>query len=506
MVSIINHRPMTLGILPMLDAYINHQKDVILRRTRFDLSHAKKRLEIVSGLIKAIGIIDEVIRVIRSSKNKDEAIVNLVKEFEFTEIQADAIVKLQLYRLTNTDVEELEEEIKRLKLTINMLEAILNDEEKLKDVMKQELRNVKKEYARPRKTEIVEEIREIKIDTISMIPKEDCIVVVTNEGYVKRVSNRSYSASNGEDTLVKEGDHIIGLYELNTLDTLVVFTDAGNYLYIPVHELPDLKWKELGKHVSNIIKISADENIIGSLPVVDFNHNRVVTMISKEGMIKRTLLLDFKVQRYSKPITCMKLKSTDKVVDIGLSGGRRVFITTHNGYGLNYSIDEVSLTGIRSSGVKAISLKNDFVVSMSLYDNEEYLSVITTKQTGKRIKLTEFEPLTRARKGIQIIRDVKTNPYYIIKTFITDGRSIIGLKTNTEINEIRTTELPIADRYSTGTSISNKKITDVFELASLSKTELIEEEVIEEPVTLQSVDERIMTIDDFLDSFDIDEK
>ena len=508
MVSIINHRPMTLGILPMLDAYITHQKEVILNRTRFDLNHANKRLEIVSGLIKAIGILDEIIKVIRASKNKDDAVQNLIKEFSFTELQADAIVKLQLYRLTNTDIEELEEELKRLKLTIKMLEQVLNNEDKLKEVMKQELRNVKKEYAKPRKTEIVEEIREIKIDTISMISKEDCIVVVTNEGYIKRVSNRSYSASNDEPTLTKEGDYVIGLYELNTMDTLLVFTDAGNYLYIPVHEIPDLKWKELGKHVSNIIQISSEENVIASIPVVEFNDKQYITMISKEGMIKRTLLSEFKVQRYSKPITCMKLKTTDSVVDVSIESGSKVFITTNNGYGLTYTIDEVSLTGIRSSGVKAISLKNDFVVSLSLYDNEEYLTVITTKQTGKRIKLTEFEPLSRARKGIQIIRDVKTNPYNILKTFITNGRDLIGLKTDTEIKEIKTTELPIVDRYSTGSSISNKKFSDVWRVMSLSKTEIIEEveELEVEPVTLQSVDERIMTIDDFLDNFDIDDK
>jgi len=330
MVSIINHRPMTLGILPMLDAYITHQKEVILNRTRFDLNHANKRLEIVSGLIKAIGILDEIIKVIRASKNKDDAVQNLIKEFSFTELQADAIVKLQLYRLTNTDIEELEEELKRLKLTIKMLEQVLNNEDKLKEVMKQELRNVKKEYAKPRKTEIVEEIREIKIDTISMISKEDCIVVVTNEGYIKRVSNRSYSASNDEPTLTKEGDYVIGLYELNTMDTLLVFTDAGNYLYIPVHEIPDLKWKELGKHVSNIIQISSEENVIASIPVVEFNDKQYITMISKEGMIKRTLLSEFKVQRYSKPITCMKLKTTDSVVDVSIERGSKVFITTNN--------------------------------------------------------------------------------------------------------------------------------------------------------------------------------
>ena len=220
---------------------------------------------------------------------------------------------LQLYKLTNTDVTELIEENKRLQLIIKGLEEILNDENKLKNVMKEELRKIKKEYSIPRKTEIKDEITEIKIDPIKMIPKEDCIVVVTNEGYVKRVSPRSYNASEKETTMLKDGDYVIGLYNLNTLDTVLLFTNLGNYLYLPVIEIPELKWGDLGKHISNIITTTAGENIIGSIPVTNFDDEQVITTFTKNGMIKRTNLSEFKVQRYSKPITCMRLKKVMKL-------------------------------------------------------------------------------------------------------------------------------------------------------------------------------------------------
>ncbi len=502
MVAIVNNRPMTLGILQILDAYIAHQKEIILKRTKFDLDHALAEMHIVEGLIKALSILDEVIKTIRSSKNKSDAKDNLVKEYQFTEKQAEAIVMLQLYKLTNTDVTELLERKDNLKLMIEFLQSILNDENKLKNVMKDELRNIKKEYATPRKTTIEDEVSEIKIDTTSMIPKEDCIVVVTKQGYVKRVSLRSYNA-NDEETLVKENDYVIGLYQMNTLDTLLLFTDLGNYLYVPVYEIPDLKWKELGKHISNIIKISSDENIVQSIPVYDFNKDKYITLFSKDGLVKRTKLNEFKVTRYSKPMSCMKLKDKDKVISVSDDNGSEVFITTKNGYGLRYKTDEISIVGIKASGVKAINLKDDEVVNGILFDNTDYITIITANGTGKRVKMTEFEQSTRARRGVLLVRDVKTNPYHILKTFINVKK--IGILT-TDINYMKVTELPIVDRYSTGTVINKKGIIDCFEEVTLTKEEkenpnIIEEEIIE--ISLDDVDEKILTIDDFLDDFKI---
>lgn len=507
MVAIVNRRPMTLGVLEILDAYIVHQKEVITRRTTFDLKHAKARVHIVEGLIKALSILDEVIKTIRTSKNKADAKENLIIKFEFSELQAEAIVMLQLYKLTNTDVTELIEENKNLQLIIKGLEEILNDENKLKNVMKEELRKIKKEYSIPRKTEIKDEITEIKIDPIKMIPKEDCIVVVTNEGYVKRVSPRSYNASEKETTMLKDGDYVIGLYNLTTLDTVLLFTNLGNYLYLPVIEIPELKWGDLGKHISNIITTTAGENIIGSIPVTNFDDEQVITTFTKNGMIKRTNLSEFKVQRYSKPITCMRLKKGDEVVSITNNSGSDIFIATRNGYGLRYKTEEVSVIGIKAAGVKSIDLKNDYVVSGHVFENEDYLVVITDKGTAKRVRMSDIKLISRARKGNLIIRDVKTNPYYIVDTYIVSGKKDLAIKTKDVISEFKVTEFPITDCYSTGTSITKKKIDEAFIIAELEDVleQNFEEEIKEEEpeiVDLNNIDERIMTIDDFLDSFD----
>ena len=496
MVAIVNRRPMVLGVLEILDAYINHQKDVITKRTEFDLKHARARMHIVEGLIKALSILDEVIRVIRGSKNKANAIENLQTEFDFTKLQAEAIVNLQLYKLTNTDVTELEEEMKKLQSEIEIWVQILENEEALKHVMKTELKLIKKEYATPRKTEIKEEVTEIKIDTTSLIPKEDCMVIVTSEGYVKRVSMRSFAASD-EETGLKDKDYVLGLYEANTMDTLLLFTDLGNFLYIPVYELPDLKWKDLGKHISNIIKISSDENIISSYLTSDFSDKINFLSFTKNGMIKQTNLTDLKVQRYSKPITLIKLKGDDKVVNTEVSN-KEIFITTENGYGLRYKTDEVPTTGLRGSGVKAINLKNDIVVSGKSFSDAHYVAIITDKNTAKRIKIEEFELTSRARKGIQLVRDVKTNPYHIINSFIIKNKVDLGIITD-EIKYLKITELPICDRYQTGTTISKDDIEKTFIKAGVQENE--EPEI---DVSLDKVDEQIMTIDDFLGDFKID--
>ncbi len=507
MIAIDNRRPKLMGILDILDAYIRHQKEVVTKRTQFDLDHAKARLHIVEGLIKCLSILDEVIRVIRASKNKVDAKENLVKEFTFTEIQAEAIVILQLYKLTNTDVTLLEEELANLRIVVAGLEKILSDPEALKGVMKDELRRVKKEFATERKTDIKDEITEIKIDETEMIPKEDVIVLVTKDGYVKRTSFRSYQASTDESSM-KDNDYILGLFELNTLNTLLMFTNLGNYLYVPVHTIPDLKWKDLGKHISNLIKLEEKEEIISVIPIVDFNENKYITMVTKNGMIKRSLINEFQVSRYSKPIVCMKLKDDDLVTDAFITKYNNIFISTYNGYGLWFDISDVPPVGLKTSGVKAINLKDDYVVSTSNFDafNHEYLTVITNKGTAKRVKLSEFEKSSRARRGLLVLREVKTNPYKVIKSFVIDSKDYIGIK-NPEINIVKNTEIAIMDRYSTGSSISKHDIKDAYKLQELKKKdELIEKIVVNEnkpnekpKISLKEIDDRLMTIDDFLD-------
>ena len=505
MVAIANRRPKQLGLLQILDYYIAHQKEVVVKRTEFDLAHAKERLHIVLGLIKCLSILDEVIRCIRASKNKADAKVNLVEQFGFSEKQAEAIVVLQLYRLTNTDVVALEEEMANLEKIVKALEMILSNESALKNVMKEELRRVKKEYATPRKTEIKEEITEIKIDTTVMIPKEDVIVIITKDGYVKRSSMRSFNSSDGELTL-KDNDYVLGMYELNTMDTLLLFTNKGNFLYVPVHELPEVKYKDIGKHISNIIPLQDLEEIVSVIPITNFDDNTNIIISTCNGMIKATKLSDFKLSRYSKPITCIKLKDNDEVLNALLCTKEDIFIGTHNGYGLWYSASEIPVVGLKTSGVKAINLKNDEVVGVSNFSTKEveYITVITDKKTGKRVRISDFDKSTRARRGLLLIREVKTNPYKILKVFVNYNKTDLGLK-NDNMDIVRDTELPIMDRYSTGSVISKRPILDVYVVKKMEKINNTikkdETEVIvppKEKVSLKEIDDRLLTIDDFL--------
>ena len=505
MIAIVNRRPRLLGIMDILDAHLVHYKEVVLKRTAFDLAHAKKRLHIVEGLIKAISILDEVIRVIRASKNKSDAKDNLVKEFGFTPEQAEAIVILQLYRLTNTDVTTLEEELHNLNIIISALSRIINEEEELKRVMKDELRAIKKEYATARKTVITNEEAIIKIDEKDMIPNEEVVVLITKDGYVKRTSKRGYNA-NTEDPLLKEGDYIIGLFKQNTIDTLLVFTNLGNYLFLPVHEIPDIKWKMLGKHISNIVKLSENEEVISAIPVKDFNIDVDIAISSKNGMIKRTSLKDFKVSRYSKPINCMKLKDEDEVIDAFITKYNNIFVSTNKSYGLWYDVSEIPVVGLRTSGVKSINLKDDFVVGVSNFDayTDEYITVITDKGTAKRIKITDLEKTSRAKRGLLILREVKTNPYRIVKTLITGSRDYVGIKTS-DIKMFKNSEFPIMDRYSTGSTIVKEQVLDAFKAVTLIKKEdlvqdvELKEEKPTKKVSLKEIDDRLMTIDDFID-------
>ena len=505
MIAIVNRCPKLLGIIDILDAYIAHQKEVILKRTEFDLAHAKARLHIVEGLIKCLSILDEVIKVIRASKNKSDAKDNLVKEFEFTEIQAEAIVTLQLYKLTNTDVTLLEEEMKNLNIMVKGLEAILSNEDVLKSVMKEELRKIKKEYAFSRKTDIKEEITELKIDTTVMIPKEDVVVSITKDGYVKRTSLRSYSSSTDSVVNIKEGDYTIGLYEMNTLNTLLLFTNKGNYLYVPVHTIPVCAWKDLGKHISNLVAIDAEEVIVSAIPVTNFDQDYDITIATKMGMIKRTKLSEFKTQRYSKAISCMKLKDKDEVVNAFTSLYNDIFIATNKLYGLWFDIGDIPVIGLKAAGVKSMNLKNDFIVNVNNFDskNVEYVTIITNKGTAKRVKINEFEKTTRAKRGLLVLREVKTNPYEVVKAFVIDSREYIGIKTN-EIVTFKNTEIPIMDRYSIGSNISKKEIIDAFvnkELVKLKENEdkpKIEKTSETKKVSLKEIDDRLMTIDDFI--------
>lgn len=498
MVCIDKRRPRLLGIIPIIDAYIDHQKDVILKRTNFDLAFARKEMHITEGLVKAISILDEVIAVIRASKNKPDAIENLVKKFDFTTEQATAIVMLQLYRLTNTDITVLNEKLENLRKIIEELTGILNDESKLKGVIKDELRRMKKEYGVPRKTEISETIKEIKIDQTDLITKEDVIIVLTNDGYLKRVPIKSHNSADGE-TALKPGDYVICYKQTNTLNKLCIFTSRGNYLYLPIHEIPSCKWKDLGKHISNFVTISPDDKAVNAFIISENVTNPEVTMFTREGMVKRTNLNDFIVSRYSKAYTAMKLKDTDEVVNVCITKPN-VLIVTKTGYYLNYMASEIPLSGPKAAGVKGINLKDDNVISGICYsEKDEYIDIFTNQKTAKRVKLSELNMLSRAKRGTTLIKKVKSTNYEIIKAFSTSTKDIIGIKSKDDIYLVKNSDIPIMDKESTGSVSLKQTISDVFISQEL---DIIKDEDIELP-KIKKEEEKIqeLTIDDFLNDF-----
>ena len=502
MVAIVKKRPKLLGLKNALKAFIEHQQEVVRRRSEFDLAHAKKELHILDGLKKCLSILDEVIKTIRASKNKSDAKENLVKEYAFSYEQAEAIVTLQLYRLTNTDVVELEERCAVLEKIIASLTAILENEKILKKVMKEELKKVKSEYNKERITEVRDEVTEIKLDTTALIPKEDTIVTISREGYIKRTSIRSYSASDIKEPLLKENDYLLGEFKMKTTDTLLVFTSFGNYLYIPVHTINDLKWRELGKHVSNLVPLQEDEEIVTAIPVSDFNDKKNIILATSQGMIKSTSLADFKLTRYSKATSCMKLKDNDKLISAFYDTKEEIFIETSKGYGLWFSKEEIPVVGIKAGGVKAITLKDDSVTSILNFNESDnkYLAIVTDKGTGKRMHLKDFDKTTRARRGLLTIRDVKTNPYHVVAAFFLSPKEEIGLK-NGEITYYKGSDLTIADRYSTGSTLRKGGVDTAFKVVELNDTNNQEEEIevleVEKP-DLEKLDARLMTIDDFL--------
>ncbi|MED3916595.1 DNA topoisomerase IV subunit A [Priestia megaterium] len=460
MVAIAKKRPKLMSLANILDAYIDHQKEVVTNRSKYELQKAREREHIVAGLIKALSILDEVIATIRASKDKRDAKNNLIAKYEFTEPQAEAIVSLQLYRLTNTDITALQAEAEELGAKINELEEILHSEKKLFNVIKKELRRVKKQYSTERRSKIEAEIEEIKINLEVMVPSEEVMVTVTKDGYVKRTSLRSYAASNGQDFGMKDTDRILAKYEINTTETLLIFTNKGNYLYMPVHELPDIRWKDMGQHIMNIVPIDKEEQIVRAIPVKEFKENQYLLFFTKNGMVKKSELLQYKAQRYSKALVAVNLKGDDEVIDVYQTDGKKqVFIATRSGYGLRFREEEINIVGTRASGVKGINLKDDdYVVSGVIFDEDEALStelfIATQRGAVKKTKITEFEESARAKRGLVMVRELKSNPHQIAKVkAISKEHYMIVESSKGQIEQVDPSTMRASDRYSNGSFV-----------------------------------------------------
>ena len=467
MVAIDHFTPRLVGIVPILTSYIAHRKEIILARSRFDKTKAEKRLHIVEGLIRVISILDEVIALIRASENKADAKENLKVSYDFTEEQAEAIVTLQLYRLTNTDVVILEEEQAELREKIAMLSAIIGDERTMYNLMKRELREVKKKFGNPRLSELQDTANAIEIDTASLIVEEETFVSVTRGGYLKRTSPRSFNSSTVDEVGKREDDRLIFVSSAKTTQHLLIFTNLGNVIYRPVHELADIRWKEIGEHLSQTItNFETNEEVIYTELVDNFDEGTYFAL-TKLGQIKRVERKEFSPWRTykSKSVKFAKLKNEDdQIITLSPIKLDDVMLVTKNGYALRFNIEEVPVVGAKAAGVKAINLKKDDVLAAAFIANTDSLYILTQRGALKRMAVADIPVTSRANRGLQVLRELKSKPHRIFQAGPVFGEQPAEL-------DLFSSDHPTAEEEQILSIISNKGTTYQVNLADLSLSE-----------------------------------
>lgn len=416
MVAIDHFTPRQVGLQKILSSYISHRKDIIIERSKFDKAKAEKRLHIVEGLIRVLSILDEIIALIRASDNKADAKENLKVSYDFSEEQAEAIVTLQLYRLTNTDIVTLQNEENDLRDLITTLSAIIGDEATMYNVMKRELREVKKKFANPRLSELQAESQIIEIDTASLIAEEETFVSVTRGGYLKRTSPRSFNASSLEEVGKRDDDELIFVKQAKTTEHLLLFTTLGNVIYRPIHELTDLRWKDIGEHLSQTISnFATEEEILYADIVTSFDQGLYVA-VTQNGFTKRFERQELTPWRTykSKSTKYVKLKDAkDRVVALTPIVMEDLLLVTYHGYALRFSSQDVPIQGLKSSGVKGINLKNEdkLVSAFSVTSNSFF--VLTQRGSLKRMAVDDIPQTSRANRGLLVLRELKTKPHRV---------------------------------------------------------------------------------------------
>lgn len=452
MVAIHERTPRQMGVLTLLDAYLAHVKEVVIRRTAFDLEQAKRRQEVVSALMTAISVLDETLALIRSASNKADAKDKLIARFNFTDRQAEAVVMLQLYRLTNTDIVELQEEAAKLEKEIARLEKILNDEKTRNRLIIKELTVLKEQVADKRRSTIEAEVEELKLKTEVMIAVEETMVFLSKNGYVKRSSLRSFGASNDLPDL-KEQDRPLLQGQAMTTDHLIVWTVRGNYLLIPVHQLPDTKWKDGGQHVANLVPLEPGDRVLSADLVRSFDEAHHCLFVTRQGMVKRSKLSDYNAQRKSKPLQGVRLKADDEVLYAQISTGQTdLFLATQNGFGLWFTEDDVPVVGVRAAGVKAINLKDQDVVAGAIgFKKAPQIVLLTQRGALKKMRLADqFQVSSRALRGLQLLRDLKAKPHQVAALIdVTQAKELV-LSGKEQEKTIQIGSLSFLDRLSNG--------------------------------------------------------
>ncbi|MFK4885819.1 DNA topoisomerase IV subunit A [Lactococcus petauri] len=474
MVAIDNMTPRQVGVLPVLRSYIAHRQDVIVKRSKFDLSKAEKRLHLVEGLIRMVSILDEVVALIRASENKSDAKENLKVSYAFSEEQAEAIVTLQLYRLTNTDIVTLENEQAELEAKILELRAIINDERTLYNLMKRELREVKKKFGKERRSELQDNVETIEIEAQQLIAEEETVVSVTRGGYVKRTSPRSFASSNVEEVGKREDDELIFVKAgARTTQHLLMFTSLGNVIYRPVHELSDVRWKDIGEHISQTLNnFASDEEIIFAQVLDNFESGENYMVVTAAGQIKQVELDSFKPWRTyrSKSMVYGKLKGDkDSIVTIApiVKGDEDVMLISENGYALRFNISEIPVVGAKAAGVKAMNLKAGDLVKSAFFVQTDSWYLLTQRGFIKRVKSEDIPETSRANRGLQVLRPLKTNPHTVfsagsvINTDKTPLSETVDLFSPAEAEDTPTDKSQILEVTSAVGKVYQTELTDL---------------------------------------------
>ena len=480
-VAIVNHKPVVMSLCDALDAFIEHRREVVLNRSKYLRDKKKARLHIIEGLIKAISILDDIIALIRKSKDKKDAKEKLKEAFLFTEEQAEAIVSLRLYRLSSTNIQVLKEENKTLTKEISELNAIIKSKEVLDLVLTNELKEINDNYVVPRKTLIEDEIQEIVFDKLAMVTNESCYISVSRDGYVKRYTERAFNSNPNQLPSVKDGDSLIGIKPCDTLDTLMIFTSKGNCAYLPVYKIDENKFKDLGKHISHYVKMEGNEKVVGAVIVKNFDTFAFIITSSKNGMIKKTSLPRMVIERTSKAVPIMKLKSSDELAAVTVSyQNDDIILISKEGYCNKYSSEVLSDLAPKAQGVMGMNVKSSELVSVIAdhHDNSELL-ISSNKGGFKRIHTEDLEFTSRNTKGYRLFKQIKSNPHEINNATMISSYNSLYVNNKEDLYELSVSEIPFMDLEQ---SFSNPiKLNDGYFYVKKDMSDIVDVEIIDIP-------------------------
>src|SRR5215470_8249964 len=458
--AIVNGQPRVLSLLELLRSFIEHRVDVVRRRTQYELRQAEARAHILEGLKKALDQIDAIIQLIRAAKNTADAREGLIRQYEFTEIQAKAILEMQLQRLTSLERQKIEDELAELRVRIAELKDILASDAKLREVIVKELRDVQKKHGDARRTEIIEEEAEIRLE--DLIAEEDAVITVTHSGYVKRTPLSVYrnQGRGGKGRIgmkTKEEDLVTNVFVANTHSYVLVFTDRGRLYWLKVYEIPDVGSAGRGKAIVNLANLSAEEKVRALLSVKDFDPNVSVLMATRNGQVKKTSLEAFS-NPTARGIIAMGVPDDDELIAAELvSANETVFIGTHDGMCIRFPHEDVREMGRQAYGVIGIRLdEGDYAVSMIATSSEEdKILSVTEHGFGKRTSVDEYRTQGRGGKGIINLKTTTKNGKVVSIMRVNEDSDVLVMTANGKLIRVRSTDIREVGRAAQGVKLIN---------------------------------------------------